>query len=465
MFSSIRSPEARARLIGFVLVVAAGLVLVLWIERSTWNQARLLQKEMAAIRTESFYLGVHLRAGIWRLDGRLLRFQLSEDQTERESYLRESRELSEQIERMKPHLVTDLEVESLKAVEAAYRVYLADATPLLVRGIRGIRRGTTEELAQQIAGKSAAVLLVCDELVAANQSAWESVLSQSDRSVTNVIRLMQGSAALMLTLCAGILALAYRAFFAPLQSQLNASTAAIQRQEKLAALGALAAGVAHEIRNPLAAIKFRLFSLQDSLSSGLADTEDLRIIGDEINRLERIVKDFLRFARPSEPERAKVSAAQLLQEVHDLLRGQFEKQSVQLAVEITDDLWLHADKEQIKQVLINLAQNAAESVRANGSVTLRIRQGAAHRTSGSQPMAIFEVTDNGAGIPPEVESRLFDPFFSTKKCGTGLGLSIAARIVEKHGGHIQYHTQQNSGTTFSVGLPRWTNHATTDSTN
>src|SRR5688572_33137172 len=106
MFSSIRTSDTTSRLVGFGLVVLAGLAFVLWIERSTWNQARQLRSEIAAIRTESFYLGVHLRAGIWRLDGRLLRYQLSEDQREREGFLRESRALSEQIERMRPHLVT-----------------------------------------------------------------------------------------------------------------------------------------------------------------------------------------------------------------------------------------------------------------------------------------------------------------------------------------------------------------------
>jgi signal transduction histidine kinase len=462
MFDSIGKSDARARLLGFGLAVLAGLAFVIWIERSTWKQARLLQNEMAAIRTESFYLGVHLRAGIWRLDGRLLRFQLSEDREERESFLRESRELSEQIERTKPHLVTAREIELLQETEAAYKAYLADTTPLLDRGIRGIRRGTTEQLAREIAEKSAAVLRHCDNLVAAHHDAWESVLARSDRSVANVIRLMQGSALLMLALCVGLLALAYRAFFAPLRSQLSASTAVIQRQEKLASLGALATGVAHEIRNPLAAIKFRLFSFKESLSSGSADTEDLQIIGDEINRLERIVKDFLRFARPSEPELARVSGAALLQEVHGLLRGQMEHQSVNLVVESADDVWLHADKQQIQQVLINLAQNAAESLQGKGTVTLRARLGAARLAAGSQPVAILEVSDNGAGIPPEVEARLFDPFFSTKKGGTGLGLSIASRIVEKHGGHIQYQTQPNRGTTFSVLLPRWTDHATTD---
>jgi signal transduction histidine kinase len=275
---------------------------------------------------------------------------------------------------------------------------------------------------------------------------------------------MHFSTVLTLCLIIGILILAYRTFIAPLQNQLHATTAVIQRQEKLASLGAFAAGVAHEIRNPLAAMKFRLFSLKDSLSSGSADTEDVRVIGEELDRLDRIVKDFLHFARPSEPEMTRVSAAALLQNLHELLRDQFEKQAIHLVVESEDDIWVRADKEQIKQVLINLLQNAAESLAGKGAVTLRARQGVARLVAtGSQPVVILEVSDTGAGIPSEIEGRLCDPFFSTKRGGTGLGLSIAARIVEKHSGYIQYQTQRNRGTTFSVVLPRWTDDVSADS--
>lgn len=449
-------PDTRSRVLGFVLVVLAGLALIVWIGWSNSKHARLLKAEMAAIRTESFYIGVHLRAGVWRLDGRLLRFQLSNDQNEREGFLRESRELGEQISRNKPHLVTPRETMLLLQVESAFATYLTDTTPLLDRGIRGIRRDTTEQLARNIAEKSAPLLGLCDKLVEANHVAWESVLARSERSVTNLMWLMQLSMVLMFILCVFILGLAYRVFISPLRNRLDASAAMLQRQEKLASLGVLATGIAHEIRNPLAAIKFRLFSLKESLSSGSPDTEDLQVIGDEINRLERIVKDVLAFARPSEPELKRVSATALLQDIHGLLRGQFAKQPVDLVVESADEIWLRADQEQIKQVLINLVQNAAESIQGSGTVTLRARQGASQLSNGRQSVGILEVTDTGAGISPEVQSRLFDPFFSTKKSGTGLGLPIAARIVEKHGGYIQYETQRNRGTTFSVLLPRWT---------
>jgi signal transduction histidine kinase len=104
--------------------------------------------------------------------------------------------------------------------------------------------------------------------------------------------------------------------------------------------------------------------------------------------------------------------------------------------------------------LINLIQNAADSIGQNGTVTLRVRLDTKRLTDRLTDVVILEVADTGKGIPPEVQKRLFDPFFTTKDTGTGLGLPIAARIVEKHGGALQYQTQPNHGTTFGIVLPR-----------
>jgi signal transduction histidine kinase len=244
----------------------------------------------------------------------------------------------------------------------------------------------------------------------------------------------------------------------PLRLQLSESQAIIQRQEKLAALGGLAAGVAHEIRNPLTAIKFRLFSLRKSLGALESENEDANVIADEINRLERIVKDFLQFARPSEPELVDLPVSRLLEEVRDLLRSQLEKAAIRLNLEAANGLWVRADAQQLKQVLINLVQNAAESIGRDGTITLRGVKDRDSLGGASMPVAVIEIADTGKGIPPEVRKRLFDPFFTTKEGGTGLGLPIAARIVEKHGGELRYETQVNRGTTFKLLMPRVGDH-------
>jgi signal transduction histidine kinase len=127
---------------------------------------------------------------------------------------------------------------------------------------------------------------------------------------------------------------------------------------------------------------------------------------------------------------------------------------VLLVVESETPLHLRVDSGHLKQVLINLVRNGADAIEGTGKVTLRARAARAPVAGGETDAVILEVSDTGKGIPPEVEKRLFDPFFSTKETGTGLGLPIAARIVERHGGTLQYQTRPGHGTTFGVVLPR-----------
>lgn len=228
----------------------------------------------------------------------------------------------------------------------------------------------------------------------------------------------------------------------------------LERQEKLAVLGTLTAGIAHEIRNPLTSLKARLYTLERHLQAVPAARKDTDIISAEISRLERIVQDALSFARPADPKFEMIAADKILQEVHGLMAPSLEPRAVRLVVEPGEELRIRADSGHVKQVLINLVRNAADAIDGPGTVTLRTRAMRATLGGRETEAVVLEVSDTGKGIPPEIEKRLFDPFFSTKETGTGLGLPIAARIVEKHGGTLQYQTQPGQGTTFGVVLPR-----------
>ena len=228
----------------------------------------------------------------------------------------------------------------------------------------------------------------------------------------------------------------------------------LERQEKLAVLGTLTAGIAHEIRNPLTSLKARLYTLEKHLQTVPAARKDTDIISAEISRLERIVQDALSFARPADPKLETIAADTLLREVQGLMSPSLESREVQLVVESGPELFIRADSGHLKQVLINLVRNAADAIDGAGTVTLRARAARAPLGGRETDAVILEVSDTGKGIPPEVEKRLFDPFFTTKETGTGLGLPIAARIVEKHGGMLQYQTRPGHGTTFGVVLPR-----------
>jgi PAS domain S-box-containing protein len=236
-------------------------------------------------------------------------------------------------------------------------------------------------------------------------------------------------------------------------ANLTESRAIIERQEKLASLGVFAAGIAHEVRNPLTAIKVRLFTLKSSHKPGSSEHEDLEVIRHEIDRLEHLVHEFLQFARPAEPELQTMPVESLLRDVHDLLQSDLAGKSVDLKLELMAKEPVRVDPNKMKQVLINFVQNGAESMEAGGTITLRSRLDKQVLNGRHVTVVVMDVADTGKGIPPEVQKRLFDPFFTTKEEGTGLGLPIAARIIGKHGGAIQYQTHPNRGTTFSIVLP------------
>jgi signal transduction histidine kinase len=262
-------------------------------------------------------------------------------------------------------------------------------------------------------------------------------------------------AALLLLLAFGfwVMLVAYRRVVSPLRRRLTESDTIIERNLKMAHFGELAAGVAHEIRNPLTAIRARLFTLQKTLVAGTPAHEDALVIRNEIDRLNRIVTDFLQLARPAEPRLVPVTGETLLHEVRDLFAPQCERQNIELKIDPVNGAQFLADPQQMKQVLINLIQNAADSIEVDGVITLRARHDTRPLHERTVEVVILEVDDTGSGIPPDVQKRLFDPFFSTKKGGTGLGLSIAAQIVDNHHGKLEFHTEAGHGTTFAIVLP------------
>ena len=236
---------------------------------------------------------------------------------------------------------------------------------------------------------------------------------------------------------------------APEPSQTRTPSADAQR-EALASIGMFAAAMAHEIRNPLTAIKARLFTLNKALTADSPAHEDAAFIGQEIVRLERIVREFLQYARPGKPVPAAIAVGEFLHGMLSFFQRQTEGTGVELAIGEVTAAQVMADPHQIKQVLINLVQNAVESIGDTGRITLSARAGV---MSDGRAAVIFEVIDTGKGIPSEFDDHLFDPFFTDKPSGTGLGLPIAARVVAAHGGTLTFRSEMNRGTTFAIALP------------
>ena len=240
---------------------------------------------------------------------------------------------------------------------------------------------------------------------------------------------------------------------APLHLKLVERETIMEQQKKFAHFEKLTAGLAHEIKQPLSAINVWVWTLQKNLMEGTAEYKGAAIIRTELNRVDQIVKDFLKLTQPVDPKFASMTSEPLLREVSDLLGPKLERNFIKLRIDDTVNAVFQGDCQQLKQVLLNLIQNAAESIGESGQIVLRSRRDRMLLRGEESNVVVIEVEDNGPGIPAEVQERLFDPFFSTKENGTGLGLAIAAKIVDKHDGALVFETQQGHGTTFGIVLP------------
>jgi signal transduction histidine kinase len=217
------------------------------------------------------------------------------------------------------------------------------------------------------------------------------------------------------------------------------------RKEKLLMLGEFSAGIAHEIKNPLTSIKMIMQTAQEN-NDGFC-REDIEIMQDEIDRIDRIVKDFLAFARPTETEQVATDLNDILQEVVLLIRTNIRQSGLQLETELSENLpKICVSPDGMKQVLLNVVLNAVEAM-DNGGI-LRVTSTADDRT------IVISVGDTGPGITDENLGHIFDPFFTTKKEGTGMGLAITDRIIREHGGRIEIETAPDKGTRMSIILQR-----------
>ncbi len=230
-------------------------------------------------------------------------------------------------------------------------------------------------------------------------------------------------------------------------ADLRKTEAQLIRSEKLAALGQLAAGIAHEIRNPLTSINILIHSLRERLPSENSQQEDLKVIEEEIHRMNEIVDQFLRFAKPASPLLEKTDVLSIFEETLQLLRPQIEKQRIVVEKEFQALPMIQMDPEQMKQAMLNLLLNAIQAMPEGGQLTLK-----GQNSKEGQWIHLF-IEDSGMGISLEDVDKLFDPFFSTKEGGIGLGLSITHRIIDQHHGKIEVKNAPEKGTIFTVWLP------------
>ncbi len=245
-----------------------------------------------------------------------------------------------------------------------------------------------------------------------------------------------------------------------------------RRRDRLVSLGELSAGVAHEIRNPLAGIGASAQVLKKRLDADDDRVRFANIILEETARLDKIVESLLSFARPARPHLSESDVTECITKVLALVTESAEDRAVTIETSIEQGIpRIHIDHDQIVQVLLNLAQNALQAMPEGGRLTIRLRRSLkspyVRRVAGrratdrveppreARPMEFVElaVEDTGDGIPKETLERIFDPFFTTRRDGTGLGLSISQSIIREHGGTISIHSTVGRGTTATIHLP------------
>jgi signal transduction histidine kinase len=229
--------------------------------------------------------------------------------------------------------------------------------------------------------------------------------------------------------------------------RLQAGVERLRLLDRLSALGALTAGMAHEIKNPLASIQGSIEILESAVAPGDERREFVGILKKEIERLSRLVSDHLDVVRPGRPERGPQNLGTLAASVVELTRGEAERQGVRIALDVEPDLPpAMVDVSQIRQAVLNLVINAVQALPAGGKV------GVAVRSRGERIRIVVE--DDGPGLDDDTLRRAFEPFFTTKERGTGLGLSIAFVISDAHGGDLCAALRPGGGARFVLELPR-----------
>jgi signal transduction histidine kinase len=234
--------------------------------------------------------------------------------------------------------------------------------------------------------------------------------------------------------------------------QLQQREREVLRAEQLAAVGQVAAGVAHELRNPLTSVKMLVQTgLEGNGTAGLP-RDDLAIIEHEVRRMEQCIQLFLDFARPPRAERRQADLAGVIHRALALVEGRARRQKVTLAADLPDHaVSLSLDPEQIHQVVVNLLLNALDALPRGGTIHVRVAE---VENPGARGRAVeVQVRDSGPGIAPRIHERLFQPFVSSKETGLGLGLSICKQLIEAHGGTIHGDNDPEGGAVFRFTLP------------
>jgi len=234
-----------------------------------------------------------------------------------------------------------------------------------------------------------------------------------------------------------------------------------RRAERFSAVSEMSAGLAHEIRNPLASVRGSIQEISRDFAEGSPNRRLAEIMMKESDRLDRIITNFLQFARQRPLHPTNCSLSRLLQEVKTLLENRPDAEGITIDLHLAEEPSIRCDAEQMREVFLNLGVNALAALNGKGALTIRYPHAHAPlpdttrilRRDDSEQGVVVSFTDTGPGMPPGAEERIFEPFYTTKPRGSGLGLALARRVVESHEGRIWVRTKPAQGAAFFVWLP------------
>ncbi|MCG3137963.1 MAG: Sensor protein ZraS [Phycisphaerae bacterium] len=231
-----------------------------------------------------------------------------------------------------------------------------------------------------------------------------------------------------------------------LREELDSKRQELARQERLAALGQMATGVAHEIRNPLGGIQLYVSLLEKDLIALPQSQRLVRKVSAGVDALERVVSDILDFAGRQEPQKSAVALQLLVSNAMDMAKPRAESQQVQMLLETSVlNYEVRVDAQQMERAILNILLNAVEAAGTGGLVRIEAEQTEANTIA-------LSISDSGPGVPPEIMERIFNPFFTTKDRGTGMGLSIVHRVMDDHGGCVRVSNRAEGGACFTLEM-------------
>ncbi len=445
-------PSMHRRVAAFVVVILGVFTVLVWAGWMAWDTADQIAFQLSRDRMQTFRLGDTFGADIHELRSHFRRYEATRDEAHWAQFLQDARRITDGIHE-EARLASGREVAAITSLKSNLDEYVAASSKVHVQLRGGASRDDLARTFAELGDMASDMAADLRQIVSLRQDLLEENLAAARSRFARLVTIAATSFWIAVLLIIVLATIVWRGLVRSLQRQLLASEDVARRSEKLASLGILAAGLAHEVRNPLTAIKARLYIQQRGLPAHSPAWEDARIIDCEINRLEGIVRTVLAFARPTPPEPVEVDPARVLDQVRQLVLADCARQDIRVCLDCTSHLPFRADAAQVHQVILNLVRNAVEAVGQGGNIHLSVRQAIRKFGDRLQPGVVIQIEDDGPGIPPTVQERLFDPFFTTKSEGTGLGLAISARIVERNGGLLEFASEAGRGTLFAVVFP------------